>query len=75
MTDLNNFVAVGADELGDVVNKGDLVQSLSGHSGCVEYGKTENGKETNLLGFITAANGTPYLVAIKGKLLKGCVKL
>lgn len=72
---MNNYFAVGNDELGEEVKKGDLVHSISGHIGEVEYGTTEDGRETNILGFITAANGTPYLVAVNGRLIKGCIKL
>ena len=63
------FMAVGADELGDTIQKGDYV-SYNGNEGIVQYCTDEAGKESNLLCFI---KGEPhdYLVGINGKLLKG----
>lgn len=72
------MLAIGNDELGAYVKKGDTVtKSTRGHtmSGVVEYGTDANGKETDMLGFVTIQEGnefkTSYLVSVKGQLLEG----
>lgn len=63
------FIAIGEDELGDTIQKGDYVTNGE-VEGFVQYAIDEYGNYTNLLCFI---KGIPhdYLVGINGKLLKG----
>lgn len=68
-----NMLAIGNDELGEYVKKGDRVRRGE-LEGVVEYG-TETGKETNLLGCVTVEDGTSYLVAIKDQLIGGWEKI
>ena len=70
---MKDFFAVGNDELGELVSKGDTIK-FGKLIGKLEYGKNEAGHESNLLGFITVETNM-YLVAIGDRLLKGCVKL
>ena len=64
------MMAIGEDELGAPVKKGDLVTN-SVLSGTVEYGTdASTGKECGLLGFISCED-KQYLVSIAGKLLSG----
>lgn len=63
------YIAVGNDELGSTVRKGDRVVNDKGLSGIVEYGKNgDTGEESNMLGFVTVKDGTSYLVSINDKL-------
>lgn len=71
------MIAIGNDELGAPVKKGDYVVK-GALKGVLQYGTDEAGKETDLLGFITtdafASSGgedKSYLVSIKGRLLEG----
>ena len=67
---MKNFVAIGNDELGSAVKKGDkVVNHKMGLEGTMEYGTDESGKESNKLGFITTEYGNSYLVALDGKLV------
>lgn len=70
MNDINDipFVAVGNDELGRYVKKGDLLQKGK-LKGCLKYGTDESGKESNVIGFVTVEDGTTYLAAIKDQLV------
>ena len=70
MNDINDipFVAVGNDELGSYVKKGDLLQNGK-LKGCLTYGTDESGKESNVMGFVTVEDGTTYLAAIKDQLV------
>lgn len=69
---MENFVAIGSDELGTAVKKGDKL--VKGNlSGILEYGKDVNGKENNLLGFVTCGEHY-YLVAINDQLVFGWEK-
>lgn len=64
------FVAVGNDELGGTVKKGDRVVNDKGLEGFVEYGKDgTTGEESSVLGFVTCGDAS-YLVSIAGKLFK-----
>ncbi len=71
---MNNFVAVGNDELGGDVKKGDIV--IKGDmKGVVEYGKDgTTDKESSVLGFVTVEDGASYLVAIQNKLVFGTTR-
>lgn len=72
---MENFLAIGAEELGAEVKKGEKV-AKGGLMGNVEYGiDSITGKESNLLGFVTGKNGKSYLVAVSGKLLEGWEKV
>lgn len=68
---MENFVAIGNDELGMSVKKGDkLVKGKL--SGILEYGKDgTTGKESNVMGFVTAADGESYVATIKDQLVFG----
>lgn len=69
------MLAIGNDELGEYVRKGDRVRRGE-LEGIVEYGTDgETGKETNVLGCVTVADGTSYLVAIKDQLIGGWEKI
>lgn len=64
------MMAVGNDELGLSVKKGDFVVKgeLAGH---LQYGKDgETGEESNTLGFITVDDKS-YLVSVNDQLLAG----
>lgn len=64
------MIAVGNDELGAYVKKGDYV--IKGAlRGIVKYGTDGEDKETDLLGFITTEKGSSYLVSVNGQLLEG----
>lgn len=65
--------AVGNDELGDNITKGDLV-AYGTMQGVVKYGVDESGNEDSILGFISV-DGVCYLVSINNKLLPGVIKL
>ena len=71
------MLAIGNDELGGTVKKGQRVRRHYTmtydeiQEGIVEHAKDEEGKETDLLGFITTEKGDAYLVSIKGQLLEG----
>lgn len=68
------FVAIGNDELGDSVKKGDLL-CKGDMKGRLEYGKDRTtGEESSVLGFVTVEDGTSYLVAIQNKLVFGWEK-
>ena len=71
---MENFVAVGNDELGLKAKKGDKL--VKGHlSGILEYGKDgTTGKESNVLGFVTAEDGESYVATIKDQLVFGWEK-
>lgn len=68
------YIAIGNDELKLTVKKGDLI--TNGHlKGRLEYGKDgTTGKESNVLGFVTALDGHSYVASIKDKLLSGWEK-
>lgn len=70
---MENFVAVGNNELGETVKKGDIL--VRGHlKGALQYSVDETGKEYNMLGFIEVADGECYLATIKDKLVFGWEK-
>lgn len=72
MTDETPFLAVGNDELGAEVKKGDIVVSNSGYIGTLKYGVNLNtGKETPSLGYIHTDDGDALIVSVAGKLLNG----
>ncbi len=69
---MENFVAIGADELGLKVKKGDkLVKGCL--SGILEYGKDNKGNESNTLGFVKCGKKS-YLASINDRLLRGWEK-
>ncbi len=67
------YVAIGNDELGASVKKGDLVRSDSDNlQGYLDHGTDMNtGKESTIMGFVSVKGGASYLVSIQGKLLDG----
>ena len=68
--DNDEYFAIGNDELGGTVKKGDKVTNGT-YTGIVEYGiDTISGKETNLMGFITTEDDKHYLVSLKDRLIK-----
>ncbi len=70
---MENFVAVGKDELGDPVKKGDAV--VNGElSGNVSYALDSSGNESDLLGFVTI-DEDDWVVSIGGKLVFGWKKV
>jgi hypothetical protein len=70
---VENYVAVGNDELGTEVKKGDWV--VKGNlRGQVEYATDENGPSLGIIGYTTVADGTSYIVAIEGRLAFGWKK-
>lgn len=69
---MENFIAIGNDELGNLVKKGDKL--IKGElSGTLQYGTNADGKETNIMGFVTVGE-TAYLAAIKDQLVFGWEK-
>jgi hypothetical protein len=69
-----SFVAIGNDELGAKVKKGDKVIK-DGLSGILEYGIDEKtGKLSNLLGFVEAQDGKSYVVSVRDQLVFGWEK-
>lgn len=67
--DNESYVAIGNDELGGSVKKGDKVTNGT-YTGIVEYGvDTRTNKETNVMGFITTEEGSSYLVSIQDQLV------
>jgi len=62
------MIAVGNDELGGTVKKGDQVINDQGLTGVVEYGTDGTGKESSLLGFVKIED-TLFLVSLEDKLL------
>lgn len=72
---MNDFIAVGNDELGGSVKKGDTVVHEDGRTGPLFFGiDGKTGEESTVLGFINVGNNS-YLVAIAGKLMKGWRKI
>ncbi len=67
------MLAVGNDELGESVHKGDTIKNEMGQ-GILEYGIGMDGKESSRLGFITIRD-VSYLVSIGNQLLNGCEKV
>lgn len=68
------MLTIGNNELGERVTKGDLVENKLGHRGRVQYGTSEKGIESKIIGFIEL-NGVLYLVSVNDRLLSGCKKL
>ena len=75
---MENFVAIGADEMGNRVKKGDrLTNTVNGKvvSGILKYGTdASTGKESDLLGIVEIyENGKAisYLATVASKLVGG----
>lgn len=70
------YVAIGGDEMGGPVRKGDrVVNKKLGLSGVLEYGTDgDTGRESPVLGFVTVEDGTSYMVALQNKLVFGWEK-
>ncbi len=64
------MLAIGNDELGDTVKKGDKVTNDDVMTGFVEYSTDLNGKELDIVGAIKIGKDS-YLVSIRGRLLSG----
>lgn len=60
-------VAIGNNELGRHVTKGDLIKCRCGKKHKLQYG-TVNGKESNTLGFISCGKDS-YLVSINDQVI------
>ncbi len=70
---MNDFVAIGNEELGDSVKKGDTV--VNGELlGNVTYAWDSSGNESDLLGFVTI-DEDDWVVSIGGKLVFGWKKV
>ena len=65
------MLAIGNEELGDSVKKGDWVMNPELNiKGQLEYGNDESGKESSMLGFISV-KGKSYLASLNNKLIPG----
>ena len=70
---MENFLAIGKEELGPKVKKGDRV-AKGDLSEVLEYGKDgKTGKESSLIGFVTVECVT-YIVSIEDNLICGWEK-
>ncbi len=67
------MLAIGNDELGEIVEEGDLIANKCG-KGELHYGTDSNGDKSSMLGFISIGSSC-YLVAIKNQLISGCTKV
>jgi hypothetical protein len=65
------MLAIGNEQLGDPVKKGDLIVNAKLNiKGALSYGTDESGKESPLLGFVSSEDKS-YLVSINNKLIPG----
>lgn len=66
---IENFMAIGADEVSQPDKEGDLVENVrTGKRGVIELGKDSDGRKSNVIFFITE-DGSSYIVGVGGKLL------
>jgi len=65
------MLAIGNEELGDSVKKGDwVINTKYNFKGQLKYCNDESGKESQLLGFVSNEDKS-YLVSINNKLIPG----
>lgn len=70
---LDNFIAIGNDELKGSIKEGDVIYSEKlNRKGIVKFGTDENGEKTDMLVFIKYGD-VSYLVGVSGQLINDWV--
>ena len=62
------MLAIGNNELGETVKKGDKLVNQKGDIGILEYGTDNEGKESSMLGFVKIGEHC-YLASIRDRLM------